>query len=310
MSSQPNPKWNEIKEKGGMFPLLLILFLYRIFGRGFIQSISYFIVMWYWLFSSHARQASLSYLKNLHVFAQPHSPFKQTPTWLQSYQHFLHFAEAIVDKMQGWLGEIPEQALKIYGHEHLSRHYGKGLVIVVSHFGNIELLRALKSATNQKINILVYQNHAQAFNQFLKKMNHHSTVSLIAVDQLGIDTTILLQDKIEAGEWVIIAADRVPAHSQRTQTLSFLGQPAQWPQGAWILANLLKVPVVASFCYRHQQQLEAHFHALAEVIDLPRQARMQQMAHFTTQYIQLLEQHCIKAPYQWFNFYQFWKIQE
>lgn len=307
MSDFRSPAWNEIKEKGGMLPLLLVLWLYRIFGRWFIQAILYFIVMWYWLFSSNARQASLEYLQKLHVFAQDQSPFQRMPTWVQSYRHFLCFAEAIVDKMQGWLGEISEQQLQIYGHAHLSSHYGKGLIILVSHFGNIELLRALKSEHQQKINVLVYQKHASQFNQFLKKISAKSDVSLIAVDQLGMETTILLQDKLDAGEWVIIAADRVPVHSQRTQSLYFLGQEAKWPQGAWILANLLKVPVVASFCYRVEQHFEVHFHSIAARIELPRKGRLEQMAVFTEAYIKLLEFHCKRVPYQWFNFYSFWK---
>ncbi|MEB3767078.1 acyltransferase [Acinetobacter sp. MD2] len=309
--SVPRPNtWNEIKEKGGMFPLLLVLWLYRVFGRGFVQAILYFIVMWYWLCSRAARQASLHYLQRLHHFAQAQSPFQNRPTWIQSYQHFLTFAEAIVDKMQGWLGKIPDQQVKIFGHTHLSRHYGQGLVVLVSHFGNIELLRALKSSHRQKINVLVYQKHAAQFNQFLQKISQTNHVNLIAVDELGIDTMLLLQQKVEAGEWVVIAADRVPIHSDRTQRLSFLGQTAAWPQGAWVLANLLKVPVIACFCYRFKENFEVHFHPIAEKIDLPRQARLTQMAIFTQVYIHLLEQHCLRAPYQWFNFYQFWKIQE
>ena len=184
------------------------------------------------------------------------------------------------------------------------------MVIVVSHFGNIELLRAVKSERKQKINVLVYQKHASQFNQFLKKISAKSDISLIAVDELGMETTILLQEKMEAGEWVIVAADRVPVQSQRTQTLNFLGHAAQWPQGAWILASLLKVPVVASFCYRIQHSFEVHLHPIASQIELPRNGRLEQMAVFTDIYIKLLEYHCIRAPYQWFNFYSFWNRQK
>ncbi|MHA3049783.1 LpxL/LpxP family acyltransferase [Acinetobacter sp. ANC 4641] len=310
MSDPRPPAWNEIKEKGGVLPLLLVLWLYRLFGRWLIQALLYVVVMWYWLLSPSARQASLDYLQKLHRFAEQQSPFQQMPTWRHSYRHFIAFAEAIVDKMQGWLGEISEQRLQIYGHEHLRCYYGQGLIILVSHFGNIELLRALKSEHQQKINVLVYQKHADKFNAFLRKISSKSNVSLISVDELGMETTMILQDKLDAGEWVMIAADRVPIHSQRIQILSFLGQDAPWSQGAWILANLLKVPVIASFCYRVQQNFEVHFHPIAECVDLPRKARLPQMAVVTRRYVDLLEQHCIRAPYQWFNFYQFWNIKK
>ncbi len=112
-------------------------------------------------------------------------------------------------------------------------HYQKGAVIVVSHFGNIELLRAIKAEHPQKINVLVYQKHATKFNEFLKKLNKHADVNLVSVDELGIETALILQDKLDRGEWIILAAYRVPVQSDRVQSVSFLGEDALWPQGAW-----------------------------------------------------------------------------
>ncbi|MGE8559592.1 MAG: acyltransferase, partial [Acinetobacter sp.] len=215
----------------------------------------------------------------------------------------------ILDKIEGWLGKIPEQQLVLHGHEHFRAHYQKGAVIVVSHFGNIELLRAIKSEHPQKINVLVYQKHATKFNQFLKKLNDHADVNLVSVDELGIETALVLQEKLDRGEWVIVAADRVPVQSDRVQPISFLGEEANWPQGAWILASLLKVPVLAVFCYRVGDNFEVHIHSIAEQLNFPRKSRIQAMQNTTRQYVTLLEQHCIRAPYQWFNFYNFWNKQ-
>ena len=177
---------------------------------------------------------------------------------------------------------------------------------MVSHFGNIELLRAIKSEHPQKINVLVYQKHATKFNEFLKKLNEQADVNLISVDELGIETALILQDKLDQGEWVIVAADRVPVQSDRVQSVAFLGEQALWPQGAWILASLLKAPVLAVFCYRVDTHFEVHIHPVAEQLNWPRKERLQAMQQTTRQYVELLEQHCIRAPYQWFNFYNFW----
>lgn len=289
-----------------MLPLMLMLSFYRLGGRWLCRVILYLVIFWYWLFSTAARQASLVYLKKLHQFAGLQSPFQSEPTLWQTYTHFMQFGECILDKIEGWLGHVPEQQLRLYGHAHFRAHYQKGAVIVVSHFGNIELLRAVKSEHPQKINVLVYQKHASKFNAFLKKLNAHADVNLVSVDELGIDTALILQAKLDLGEWVIIAADRLPVQSDRVQSLRFLGEQALWPQGAWILASLLKAPVMAVFCYRVDQSFEVHIHAIAEQLNWPRKERMQAMQLTTQQYIQLLEQHCIRAPYQWFNFYQFW----
>ncbi|GAB02552.1 putative acyltransferase [Acinetobacter sp. NBRC 100985] len=126
------------------------------------------------------------------------------------------------------------------------------------------------------------------------------------MDELGIETAILLQEKMQQGEWVIVAADRVPVQSDRVQNVEFLGETATLPQGAWILANLLKVPVLAVFCYRVQQNFQVHIHHISDQVDLPRKNRLSGMQQVTQLYIACLEQHCLRAPYQWFNFYQFW----
>lgn len=307
MTESRSPKWSELKEKGGMLPLMLMLGFYRIGGRFLCRIILYFIIMWYWLFSQSARQASLLYLTKLHQFAGDTSPFSQPPSTANTYAHLMQFGECILDKIEGWLGSISEDKLKLHGHEHFQAHYQKGAIIVISHFGNIELLRAIKAEHSQKINVLVYQKHAEKFNDFLKKLNDKADVQLISVDEVGVDTAILLQDKLDQGEWIVVAADRVPVQSHRVQNISFLGEDAAWPQGTWILANLLKAPLLAIFCYRQEEHFDVYIHHLAERLELPRATRLESMKQITQQYITLLEQHCIRAPYQWFNFYDFWK---
>ena len=306
MSDPKTQKWSTIKERGGLLPLMLMLGFYRMGGRWLCRAVLYFVILWYWLFSNTACQASILYLKKLHQFAGDQSPFKVEPQFWQSYTHLMQFGECILDKIEGWLGHIPEQHLKLYGHEHFRAHYQKGAVIVVSHFGNIELLRAIKSEHPQKINVLVYQKHATKFNAFLKKINEHADVNLVSVDELGIETALILQEKLDQGEWIIVAADRVPVQSGRVQSVEFLGESALWPQGAWILANLLKAPVLAVFCYRMHADFEVYIHQIATQLHFPRQERMQAMQQTTRQYVTLLEQHCLRAPYQWFNFYNFW----
>lgn len=306
MKLKSKNQWSNIKERGGMLPLMLMLGFYRLGGRWLCRIVLLFVIFWYWLFSKFARNASLQYLTKLHEFAGEKSPFPKAPTQANTYSHFMEFGECILDKIEGWLGSVDESKLELFGHENFREHYQKGAVIVVSHFGNIELLRAVKSNHKQKINVLVYQKHATKFNSFLKKLNSNADVNLLSVDDVGIETAVILQEKLDRGEWIIVAADRVPIQSERVQTVEFLGENASWPQGSWILANLLKVPVLAVFCYRMNQNFEVHIHKIADKVQFSRKNRMEEMKQTTRQYIELLEGHCLRVPYQWFNFYNFW----
>lgn len=308
MHTAKRDSWSQLKEQGGLFTLRLTLLLYRYGGSRLCQWIMYVVILWYWLFAKKARQASLQYLRYLHDYAQQQSPFLTRPGYRQSYLHFMQFGQAILAKIAAWMGRIPEQELKLEGHEHFQQHYQRGAIIVVSHFGNIELLRAVKSQHIQKINVLVYQKHATKFNQFLQQINPRASINLLCVDSLGVDTAIQLQDKLDQGEWIIIAADRIPIQSQRIQPVSFLNEVAPWPQGAWILAQLLKVPVLAVFCFQREQHLHVHIHKLSEAVSFSRANRQIEMQKLIANYVELLQSYCLRAPYQWFNFYNFWQL--
>ncbi|GAA5017297.1 hypothetical protein GCM10023206_29920 [Acinetobacter puyangensis] len=308
MSTSPlQPKrWDQQQEKGSFFVLRVMLWLYRYGGRGIFVFILSLVIWWYWLFAQTARKNSLDYLTRLHAFAQAQSPFDMPPTMFNSYQHLRSFGMSILDKMAGWLGDVPEQELQLFGHEHFRQYYQKGAILLVSHFGNIELLRAVKSDHVQVVNVLVYRKHAQQFNAFLQSINPKAAVRLISVDEIGVDTALLLQQRLDAGEWIVIAADRIPVKSNRQQVIDFLGSPAAWPEGAWLIAHLLQAPVLAVFCYPVQQKIQVHIHLISANLLLPRQQRQQRLAEYMQQYVALVQQHCLAAPYQWFNFYPFW----
>jgi len=160
------PRWSQLKERGGLLPLNLMLLFYRLGGRKLCQLVLYVVIFWYWIFARTARHASQLYLQKLHHFAGEHSPFAQPPRYYHSFQHLLQFGLCILDKIEGWLGRISEQQLQLHGHEQLRAQYQKGAVIVVSHFGNIELLRALKSEHVQKLMCWFIKNMPQSLINF------------------------------------------------------------------------------------------------------------------------------------------------
>jgi predicted LPLAT superfamily acyltransferase len=302
----PPGHWAGIPEKGSNFWLGLMLFCYRYGGRFVVRAVLAFVIAWYWLFASKARRASRDYLRRLHEWAGPTSPFARAPGAVASYRHFLAFGTSAVDKIAGWMGEVPAGELVIHGHPHLQALYGKGALVVGSHFGNLELLRAAMSGGPQAANVLVHTRHAERFNRLLTRANPRAAVRLIQVGDIGMDGAIHLQDRLDAGEWLVIAADRTPVQSSRILRADFLGASAAFPEGPWRLAALLKCPVLLVFCYRVQGRHEVHIQPFRERLELPRGARQEALALAIAEYSRALEQHCTRAPYQWFNFYDFW----
>ncbi|MBU1664233.1 MAG: glycosyltransferase family 2 protein, partial [Gammaproteobacteria bacterium] len=90
-------------------------------------------------------------------------------------------------------------------------------------------------------------------------------------------------------------------------TADFLGAPAPFAQGPYILASLLKCPVYLFFCLRQNERFHIHFEQFAERIELPRKTRAAALQALAQRYSKRLAHYCRQAPLQWFNFYDFWK---
>src|SRR5690606_16689867 len=103
-----------------------------------------------------------------------------------------------------------------------------------------------------------------------------------------------------------IMADRALA-TDRAVDVEFLGGRARFPVGPWQLASTLQVPVILGFgCYLGGNRYAAHFELFAESVRIPRHAREVTIQQLAQHYARRLEHYAQLAPYNWFNFYDFW----
>ncbi|MEI7995722.1 MAG: hypothetical protein WCH01_12555 [Methylococcaceae bacterium] len=304
-----SPHWAQIEESGVIWGMRFLLRIYLLFGRRFLQLFLYPVVIYYWLTNRQARQASQAYLNRLATFAPS---LKLTGSFFWSYRHFISFANAIIDKLAAWSGALSRADVKYHGrHELISGiRKGQGAVLLGSHLGNLEICRIIADFDKTiHINVLVHTKHAQKFNQLLKQISDNSRLSMIQVSEITPATSILLSDKIDAGELVIIAADRTPVNNrQRVTKVDFLGAEALFPQGPIILAFLMKCPVYTVFCLKQQGKHVIYFDYFSEMLKLPRKTREQAMQQIIQRYAECLQAYCLKEPLQWFNFFDFWQV--
>jgi len=121
-----------------------------------------------------------------------------------------------------------------------------------------------------------------------------------------IATAQTLAERINAGGYVVIAADRFPLSGQRTQTLDFLGGQARFPEGPFRLATLLRCPLYALACVRDGAHFRIDFECLGDTQELPRRQRETWIADAMQNHANHLAERVRRHPLQWFNFYPFW----
>lgn len=307
-SDNKDKHWSASEERGSTLGIRILVWFYRIFGQwffrlGLIPVIAYFV-----LTGNKARQASKDYLTRLNRY----QGITKKVRWYHLYKHFYQFGLAAVDKIRAWLGDIKLEETHLHYPENFQRiraRQQKGAVFIGSHLGNLELCRALgENGPSLKINALVFTKHALKFQAALEKFNPKAQVNLIQVDSMGAETAILLKDKVDAGEIVIIVGDRTSVTQfGRVNYADFLGEPAPFSQGPFILAGLLECPTYLLFGLKQNGRYHLYLEHFADSLKLTRTNRQQQLQSTIERYAQRLEHYCLKAPYQWFNFYPFWQ---
>jgi predicted LPLAT superfamily acyltransferase len=315
--------WGAIPEKGSYLGLSFLLKLYQLFGRWLFLLVLHPVVLYYTVFYSSARTASRQYLQHIglekrRLAEQGNNSGKSIPpsaitdvNWRVTYSHFYAFGESAIDKIAAWNGDIRLKDVNIQDEDTFASHMnsGKGAVFIGSHLGNMELCRALGEREGSfKVNAVVFHKNALMFQKLLKKNDSRVDLNLIHVEEIGIDTAIRLRQKVDAGEVVVIVGDRTSVGSiGRIRYTNFLGVPAPFSEGPFILASLLECPVYLLFCIKQDGRYNVHLEYFADSLKFPRSQRSEMLAEKIQEYADRLAYYCIKAPLQWFNFYDFWR---
>jgi predicted LPLAT superfamily acyltransferase len=252
-----------------------------------------------------ARAASKAYLRRVDQTAPG-----CTRRNLNVMRHFAAFAECMLDRFLLWSGNFDLSRVEIHGDEQLARLIAprRGALLICSHLGNLDLCRVLCNRNAAvRVTFLMHTKHAGLFNQLLMRINPNSQLNIMQVSEITPATAMLLADKISAGEFVAIAGDRVPISAgNRTAAARFLGDAARFPIGPYILGALLSCPVFLMFSIRKGELRQVHFELFREAVSLPRHGRDQALAALVAEFAGRLEYYCRQAPFEWFNFYDFW----
>ena len=307
--SEPQQHWADHKERGSFWLMKFTAFGIKLLGRRLLTPVLYGIVLYFFVFGRRARHSIRDYQQHLADWSGQSS---LRPTQWRIFGQFMAFADALLDKLDMWNGRLKFEDIEIVDPARLRDQLRgeRGQMLVGAHLGNLEVCRALAELGEKvTMNVLVHTRHAERFNRLLGEAGATS-LRLIQVSELNPAVMLQLSQRLENGEWLAIAGDRVPLHGGRNVQVSFLGHPAPFPQGPWLLAGLLKCPVNLLFCLKHEGRYRVTLEPFADAVQWRRSDREQVIAEWATRYAERLGHYCLEAPQQWFNFYPFWKTDD
>ena len=297
-------RWKERPEGGGWFALWLIRSIGRYGGRTVARVLLYPITLYFLLRRGPERRASRAWLTV--AMTKPAS-------WLQVARHIHSFASTILDRVFLLSGEVRRFAIRVIGVEavHEQLDAGRGVLLFGSHLGSFEVLRVLARERPQaRLRVVLDQAHNPAITQLLDALNPEIAANVIDASQHGPALMLQIHEAIAAGEMVALLVDR--AHpGESTLPAPFFGREAPLPLAPWQLAMVIGAPVVLAFgLYRGGNRYDLVFEPYSDGEPVPRPRRAARIASLIAGYAARLEHHARSAPYNWFNFYDYWSDTE
>jgi len=293
--------WNERREAGGRFAIWSIRTFGMLFGRRVTRIALYPITLYFFLRRARERRDSRAYLTR--VLGRPARN-------LDILKHIHSYASTILDRL--FLlsdDEFRQFDVRVHGLGELQRQMalGRGVLLLGAHIGSFEVLRTLSAERpDVRVRAVMDLQQTRALNELLHALNPAIAANVIAAGDDPGALALALHEAAQAGDLIGLLADRARP-GEPTLDADFLGAPAPFPTAPYVIASMLRLPVM--FCaglYRGGNRYELYFETFADEIALARGERAAQLRDWTQCFARRLEHYTRLAPYNWFNFYDFW----
>jgi len=302
--------WHRTAERGSLSGMRFVAWSLRTLGLWPARRVVDLVVLYFFLTGGSARRASLDYLRRVRAFPGGSERLGRGPSWWHSWLHFRTFGQMGLDRVAIWSG-LQSRFEVDFPHQQLLLDLdasGRGALLLGAHLGSFDVLRALATRRGRRVRFLMFQHVTPKMNALLRSMDPDLESHVIQLDRDDPTAVLELQKHIESGTWIAILADRKElASERRVGRASLLGHPVELPQSPLLLAALLGCPVYFVYGLRTgSRSYEVVAERLAERITIDRRHRERDLQTWLERYAAHLESMCLRAPLQWFNFYEFW----
>jgi len=299
--------WLSVRERGSILGMRFVVWCYRWLGRRICQAVILPVVLYFFLTDRRGRRASLRYLRRLYARPGGRAALGSRPAWRHAFRHYHECGLSILDRVGFWLGKDDDFAIEFPDEAEYTRAGadGRGAIILGAHLGSFDALRVLARRAGVVVNVVMFIEHARKINSIFQALDRGAALRVIELDPASINSALSIKACIDRGEFVALLADRVGiGDEKRTGRVDFLGDPTTLPHGPFLLGSLLKCPMVLMLALRTGP---ARYRVYAErFADRVAVSGPEDLDALAGDFARRLERYCLMAPYQWFNFYDYW----
>ena len=292
--SQP---WLTQSERGSIIAIRLLVGAALLLGRRVTRLILYPICLYFLVSGRGPRSASRKYLERV---------LGRRARFADLFRHHLTFAAVALDRVYLLKDRVELFDSQVVGEEVLLEvtRGGQGCFLLGAHLGSFEILRAFGSAKHLRIGLVMYEENVRMVNTVARAINPVLAEDVISLGRF--DSMLKIAERLQQSEWVGMLGDRALDEEAQLR-VPFLGGNAAFPTAPFRLGLMLKRPIVLMIgLYLGGNRYEMHFERLFDPREALATSRAQALEHAVQLYAQRLEHYCRLAPYNWFNFYDFW----
>lgn len=268
-------------------------------GRSAARLLLYPICVYFLIFSSASHTASTKYLRKV---------LNREPRLADAFRHCHAFAATLLDRVFLFNDQYTRFDVQVHNEDILAGMIarGEGCFLLGAHMGSFEIIRALgRHNTAARISLVMYEDNAKKFNTVLRAINPGLGLQVISLGK--VDAMLKVEAALKRGEIIGMLGDRT-FKGEGTVACPFLGGQARFPTGPFRLAATLQQPLVMMFgLYRGGNRYDIYFERLVDTWNVPGTARDVLIEQALHRYVTRLERYCRDAPYNWYNFYDFWR---
>jgi predicted LPLAT superfamily acyltransferase len=297
--NQPQaPEWMALPERSNKLALRIIVWVAMSLGRPAARLLLYPICLYFLAFTPTPRAASLQYLSRV---------LGRKAGITDAFRHYHTFAATILDRLYLLKEQFSRFDVHVHGAGIVEELIaaGEGCVLLGAHIGSFEIIRSAGRTRGFKVSMVMYEENARKTGEVFEAINPALQMEVIGLGK--VDSMLKVEAALARGEFVGMLADRT-IKGGGTVSCPFLGEQAAFPAGPIRIAAMLKRPIALMFgIYRGGNRYEVHFERLAMLDPIDSRDRDSMTGHLLRRYAGRLEHYCRIAPYNWFNFYDFWR---
>ncbi|MEG1377482.1 MAG: lipid A biosynthesis acyltransferase [Myroides sp.] len=285
------------KSKGTILGYKIFVYCIKKLGIRAAYSVLVFVAFYYFVAYPTSFKAMFSYFRNRQQFSFLTAIFAV-------YRSYFTFGQVLIDKIAISAGLRSKFTFDFDGIDILKQllSEGKGGILISAHIGNFEIAEKFFADIdfNCQIHIVTVDQEHSVIKQYLESITDEKpNVQFIYVKE-DMSHIFEINDALSKNHLICFTGDRYFEHSKTMQS-DLLGKEAHFPAGTFMLASRLKTPVAYVYVMKEPN---LHYHLYTR--------RAPEFKHRDAQavlnsYTESVSQMLKKYPYQWFNYFDFWK---